>query len=196
MRESYRNYVRHDTPSFRARSPLLLEDRAPLVITALPQGSHRFACRADSALARRLPDDLIAEDYLLTTASTGVIHSQLDLPEDFRRCFASVQASFSPQASMPSAPSMAISKTISAKALGLGARERAMRQARYLRPNPSRLKAATNCLGRRFHFASRSAMTSRMPRSPAEPGDLHQFPGADGAVADFAGRQPKPAAAP
>src|SRR6266576_451886 len=32
MRESYRNYVRHNTPSFRALFALLLEDRAPLVI--------------------------------------------------------------------------------------------------------------------------------------------------------------------
>src|SRR6266704_385346 len=32
MRDSYRNYVRYNTPSFRALFAHLLEDRAPLVI--------------------------------------------------------------------------------------------------------------------------------------------------------------------
>ena len=83
MRESYRNYVRQNTPSFRALFALLLEDRAPLVIHCTA-GKDRtgFAC----ALIQHslgVPDEQIAEDYLLTnrfyrrdpTAS-------FDLPED------------------------------------------------------------------------------------------------------------------
>src|SRR5258706_9570972 len=95
MRESYRNYVRHNTPSFRALFALLLEDRAPLVIHCTA-GKDRtgFAC-ALILHSLGVPDDLIAEDYLLTnrfyrrdpTASS-------DLPEDDRQVLASVQASF------------------------------------------------------------------------------------------------------
>ena len=42
---SYRNYVRHNTPSFRALFAHLLEDRAPLVIHCTA-GKDRtgFAC--------------------------------------------------------------------------------------------------------------------------------------------------------
>src|SRR5260221_6279236 len=95
MRESYRNYVRHDTPSFRALFALLLEDRAPLVIHCTA-GKDRtgFAC-ALILHSLGVPDEQIAEDYLLTnrfyrrdpTASS-------DLPEEVRQVLASVQASF------------------------------------------------------------------------------------------------------
>src|SRR5260370_7898141 len=45
MRESYRNYVRYNTPSFRALFAHLLEDRAPPVIHC-PAAKHppRFPC--------------------------------------------------------------------------------------------------------------------------------------------------------
>ena len=45
MRDSYRNYVRYNTPSFRALFAHLLEDRAPLVIHCTA-GKDRtgFAC--------------------------------------------------------------------------------------------------------------------------------------------------------
>src|SRR5258706_868558 len=95
MRDSYRNYVRQNTPSFRALFAHLLEDRAPLVIHCTA-GKDRtgFAC-ALILHALGVPDQLIAEDYLLTnrfyrrdpTASS-------DLPEEVRQVLARVEASF------------------------------------------------------------------------------------------------------
>ena len=66
MRDSYRNYVRYNTPSFRALFAHLLEDRAPLVIHCTA-GKDRtgFAC-ALILHALGVPDEAIAEDYLLT----------------------------------------------------------------------------------------------------------------------------------
>src|SRR6267378_320256 len=95
MRESYRNYVRHDTPSFRALFALLLEDRAPLVIHCTA-GKDRtgFAC-ALILHALGVADDVIAEDYLLTNhfyrrdPSSGT-----DLPADVRQAIGSVDATF------------------------------------------------------------------------------------------------------
>src|SRR6202051_2067797 len=66
MRESYRNYVRDNTPSFRALFAHLLEDRAPLVIHCTA-GKDRtgFAC-ALILHALGVADEAITEDYLLT----------------------------------------------------------------------------------------------------------------------------------
>ena len=66
MRDSYRSYVQHNTPRFRALFAHLLEDRAPLVIHCTA-GKDRtgFAC-ALILHALGVPDDVIAEDYLLT----------------------------------------------------------------------------------------------------------------------------------
>ena len=66
MRDSYRNYVRQNTPSYRALFAHLLEDRAPLVIHCTA-GKDRtgFAC-ALILHALGVPEDVIAEDYLLT----------------------------------------------------------------------------------------------------------------------------------
>ena len=95
MRESYRNYVRLNTHSFRALFAHLLDDHAPLVIHCTA-GKDRtgFAC-ALVLHALGVPDEFIAEDYLLTnrfyrrdpSAST-------DLPDDVRQAIGSVEASF------------------------------------------------------------------------------------------------------
>ncbi len=95
MRDSYRNYVRQNTPNFRALFAHLLEDRAPLVIHCTA-GKDRtgFAC-ALILHALGVPDQTIAEDYLLTnrfyrrdrTASS-------DLPEEVKQVLARVEASF------------------------------------------------------------------------------------------------------
>jgi len=115
MRDSYRSYVRHNTQSFRALFAHLLEDRAPLVIHCTA-GKDRtgFAC-ALILHALGVPDQTIAEDYLLTnrfyrrdpTASS-------DLPRRSSRCWRGSKHRFSPPRSMPSAPTTAISKIISA----------------------------------------------------------------------------------
>jgi protein-tyrosine phosphatase len=95
MRESYRNYVRLNTHSFRALFAHLLDDHAPLVIHCTA-GKDRtgFAC-ALILHALGVPDEFIADDYLLTnrfyrrdpSAST-------DLPENVRQAIGSVEASF------------------------------------------------------------------------------------------------------
>jgi protein-tyrosine phosphatase len=95
MRESYRNYVRLNTHSFRALFAHLLDDHGPLVIHCTA-GKDRtgFAC-ALVLHALGVPDEFIADDYLLTnrfyrrdpSAST-------DLPENVRQAIGSVEASF------------------------------------------------------------------------------------------------------
>src|ERR1700730_4759917 len=95
MRESYRNYVRHNTHSFRILFAHLVQDDAPLVIHCTA-GKDRtgFAC-ALVLHALGVPDATIAEDYLLTNRfyrrdpSSGT-----DLPEDVRQAIGSVEPSF------------------------------------------------------------------------------------------------------
>ena len=95
MRESYRNYVRRNTHSFRALFAYLLQDHAPLVIHCTA-GKDRtgFACALLLATLG-VPDDVIAEDYLLTNRfyrrdpSSGT-----DLPDDVREAIGSVEASY------------------------------------------------------------------------------------------------------
>src|SRR6202040_4468843 len=62
MRDSYRNYVRYNTPAFRTLFAHLLEDRAPLVIHCTA-GKDRtgFAC-ALILHALGVSDEVIAED--------------------------------------------------------------------------------------------------------------------------------------
>ena len=66
MRDSYRQYVKHNTPRYRALFAHLLEDRAPLVIHCTA-GKDRtgFAC-ALILHALGVSDEMISEDYLLT----------------------------------------------------------------------------------------------------------------------------------
>jgi protein-tyrosine phosphatase len=133
MRDSYRNYVRYNTPSFRALFAHLLEDRAPLVIHCTA-GKDRtgFAC-ALILHALGVPDDLIAEDYLLTNrfyrrdpAASG------DLPDDVRQVLGSVQASFLAAAFDAIRADYGNLASYFCDGLRLGAHERATLEARYL----------------------------------------------------------------
>jgi protein-tyrosine phosphatase len=95
MCDSYRNYVRYSTPSFRALFAHLLEDPAPLVIHCTA-GKDRtgFAC-ALILHALGVPDEVIAEDYLLTNRFYRRDPSaSSDLPDDVSQVLGSVQASF------------------------------------------------------------------------------------------------------
>ena len=189
MRDSYRNYVRYNTPSFRALFAHLLEDRAPLVIHCTA-GKDRtgFAC-ALILHALGVPDEVIAEDYLLTNRFYRRDPSaSSDLPDDVSagardRC----KLPSSPPRSRPSAPITAISKAISATAWASArASARGWRRATW---NPEFLSAQAGrgirpALRRRFHFGvevgddvleCRNRLLNR--------GDLHQFPAADRAVA-------------
>jgi protein-tyrosine phosphatase len=133
MRDSYRNYVRHNTPRFRALFSHLLEDRAPLVIHCTA-GKDRtgFAC-ALILHTLGVPDDVIAEDYLLTnrfyrrdpTASS-------DLPEEVRQVLGSVQAPFLAAAFETIGADYGGLENYLSRGLGLGAAERTALEARYL----------------------------------------------------------------
>jgi protein-tyrosine phosphatase len=133
MRDSYRNYVRHNTPSFRALFAHLLEDRAPLVIHCTA-GKDRtgFAC-ALILNALGVPDELIAEDYLLTNRFyRRDPTSSSDLPDDVRQVLGSVQASFLAAGFEAISAEYGDLESYFSNGLGLGASERAELEARYL----------------------------------------------------------------
>jgi protein-tyrosine phosphatase len=133
MRDSYRNYVRYNTPSFRALFALLLEDRAPLVVHCTA-GKDRtgFAC-ALILHALGVPDDLIAQDYLLTNRFYRRDPSaSSDLPDDVRQVLGSVEASFLAAAFEVISADYGDLEGYFSDGLGLGARERATLEARYL----------------------------------------------------------------
>jgi protein-tyrosine phosphatase len=133
MRDSYRNYVRDNTPNFRALFAHLLEDRAPLVIHCTA-GKDRtgFAC-ALILHALGVPDELIAEDYLLTNRFYRRDHTaSSDLPEEVRRVLARVEASFLAAAFDAIRDDYGDLENYLGDGLGLGDGERARLQARYL----------------------------------------------------------------
>jgi protein-tyrosine phosphatase len=133
MRDSYRHYVAHNTPRFRALFAHLLEDRAPLVIHCTA-GKDRtgFAC-ALILHALGIPDDLIAEDYLLTNRFyRRDPASGTDLPEEVRQVLASVQSSFLAAAFDAIGAEYGDLEGYFSVGLGLDAGERRSLQARYL----------------------------------------------------------------
>jgi protein-tyrosine phosphatase len=133
MRESYRNYVRHNTASLRALFGHLLEDRAPLVIHCTA-GKDRtgFAC-ALILHALGVPDEVIAADYLLTNrfyrrdpgAST-------DFPVEVTQVLGSVEPTFLAAAFETVAEQYGDLETYFAEGLAMGDAERESLRARYL----------------------------------------------------------------
>ena len=66
MRESYRNYVRHNTPRFRQLFVHLVEDHAPLVIHCTAGKDRTGFASALILHTLGVANDVIVEDYLLT----------------------------------------------------------------------------------------------------------------------------------
>jgi protein-tyrosine phosphatase len=133
MRDSYRNYVRQSTPSYRTLFAHLLEDRAPLVIHCTA-GKDRtgFAC-ALILHALGVPDETVAEDYLLTNRFyRRDPAASSDLPEEVRQVLASVETSFLAAAFDAVGAEYGDLETYFSDGLGLGARERAKLEVRYL----------------------------------------------------------------
>jgi protein-tyrosine phosphatase len=121
MRDSYRNYVRHNTPSFRTLFAHLLEDRAPLVIHCTA-GKDRtgFAC-ALILHALGVPDETITQDYLLTNRFYRRDPSaSSDLPEDVRQALDTIRDDYGDLENYLSS------------GLGVGTQQRDKLQARYL----------------------------------------------------------------
>jgi protein-tyrosine phosphatase len=133
MRDSYCNYVRQNTPSFRALFGHLLEDRAPLVIHCTA-GKDRtgFAC-ALILYALGVPDQLIAEDYLLTNRFYRRAPSvSSDLPDDVLQVLGSVHTSFLAAAFGTISADYGDLESYLSDGLGLGAPQRANLEALYL----------------------------------------------------------------
>jgi protein-tyrosine phosphatase len=133
MRDSYRNYVRYNTPSFRALFAHLLEDRAPLVIHCTA-GKDRtgFAC-ALILHALGVPDEVIAEDYLLTNRFyRRDPNASSELPDEVRQVLGSVQSSFLAAAFEAIGADYGDLEAYFSDGLGLDAGQRARLQARYL----------------------------------------------------------------
>ncbi|MCK1336920.1 tyrosine-protein phosphatase [Bradyrhizobium sp. 38] len=133
MRESYRNYVRHNTASFRTLFGYLLEDRAPLVIHCTAGKDRTGFASALILHALGVADEVIAEDYLLTnqhykrdaTAAT-------DLPEDVRNAIGNVDASYLAAAFEAVGKEYGDLETYLRDGLKLGTPERTALKARYL----------------------------------------------------------------
>jgi protein-tyrosine phosphatase len=133
MRECYRSYVRLNTHSFRALFAHLLQDHAPLVIHCTA-GKDRtgFAC-ALVLHALGVPDDAIAEDYLLTNRFyRRDPASGTDLPEDVREAIGSVEASYLTSALEAIHADYGGIEIYLKDGLGLGESERANLKDRYL----------------------------------------------------------------
>ncbi len=133
MCESYRGYVRHNTANFRTLFAHLLEERAPLVIHCTA-GKDRtgFAC-ALILHALGVPDDVIAEDYLLTNRFyRRDPAASPDLPDEVSRTLGSVQTSFLAAAFEAVCADHGDLENYFNDALGFGPQQRQALRSRYL----------------------------------------------------------------
>jgi protein-tyrosine phosphatase len=133
MRDSYRNYVRHNTHSFRMLFGHLLEDRAPLVIHCTAGKDRTGFASALILHALGVPDDVIAEDYLLTNQHyKRDALAAIDLPEDVRNAIGSVEASYLAAAFEAVGKEYGDIETYLRDGLRIGPPEREALRARYL----------------------------------------------------------------
>jgi protein-tyrosine phosphatase len=133
MRDSYRNYVKQNTPRYRSLFAHLLNDPAPLVIHCTA-GKDRtgFAC-ALILHTLGVAEDVIAEDYLLTNRYyRRDPSSSSDLPEEVKQVLGSVDVSFLAAAFDAIRDEYGDLDSYFRNGLGLGAGERAELEARYL----------------------------------------------------------------
>lgn len=134
MRDSYRNYVRHNTACYKALFTHLLDDTAPLVIHCTAGKDRTGFASALILKALGVSDGLIVEDYLLTNrfyrrSDAGV---SSDLPEEVRAVLGSVEASFLLAALDTVRTDYGDLEAYFEAGLGLGSRERAVLDERYL----------------------------------------------------------------
>ena len=133
MRESYRNYVRQNTATYKTLFAHLLGDSAPLVIHCTA-GKDRTGFAAALILkVLGVADEVIVDDYLLTNRFYKRAEpASTELPEVAYAVIGRVEASFL-QASLATvrADYGGLEAYFEA-GLGLGARERAELERRYL----------------------------------------------------------------
>jgi protein-tyrosine phosphatase len=133
MRDSYRSYVRSNTASFRTLFVHLLEDHAPLVIHCSAGKDRTGFASALILHALGVPDELIAEDYLLTNRFYRREPSvSSDLPDQVRQVLGSVETSFLAAAFEAIGAEYGNLECYFTDGLGVGADQRARLQARYL----------------------------------------------------------------
>lgn len=133
MRESYRNYVRHNTASFRSLFGHLLEDRAPLVIHCTAGKDRTGFASALILQALGVADEVIAEDYLLTNRHYRRDASNAsDLPADVLDAIGKVETSYLAAAFEAIGREYGDLETYLRDGLKLGAPERTALKARYL----------------------------------------------------------------
>jgi protein-tyrosine phosphatase len=133
MRESYRNYVRQNTANFRTLFSHLLEDPGPLVIHCTAGKDRTGLASALVLHALGVPDDVIAEDYLLTNRFYRRDPSaSSDLPDEVRQVLGSVQISFLTAAFDTIDAEYGDLEGYLSAGLGLGKVERAALETRYL----------------------------------------------------------------
>jgi protein-tyrosine phosphatase len=134
MRETYRNYVRDNTASYKSLFAHLLGDSAPLVIHCTA-GKDRTGFAAALILkSLGVSDDVIVDDYLLTNqffkrAEAGI---SSDLPDEVRAVLGTVDASFLIAALDTVRSDYGDLEGYFEAGLGLGPRERAALEQRYL----------------------------------------------------------------
>jgi protein-tyrosine phosphatase len=137
IRHSYRNYVSHNTPRFRALFAHLLEDRSPLVIHCTAGKDRTGFAVALILSALGVSDDVIAEDYLLTNRHYRIDAAtarSIDLPDDVKATLLSVDDTFLEAAFETVRSEYGDLAGYFEDGLGVGARERAALAARYLEP--------------------------------------------------------------
>ena len=134
MRDSYRNYVRHNTASYKTLFAHLLDDTAPLVIHCTAGKDRTGFASALILKALGVDDELVVEDYLLTNrfyrrAEAGLSN---ELPDAVRGVLGSVEASFLRASLETVRADYGDLEAYFEAGLGLGPRERATLEQRYL----------------------------------------------------------------
>ncbi|WP_426609207.1 tyrosine-protein phosphatase [Bradyrhizobium sp. McL0616] len=134
MRGSYRNYVSHNTHSFRTLFGHLLEDRAPLVIHCTAGKDRTGFASALILHALGVADDVIAADYLLTNRYyKRDVSSVSELPADVLDAIGSVEASYLDAAFKAVGREYGDIETYLRDGLKLGTAERTALKERYLK---------------------------------------------------------------
>jgi protein-tyrosine phosphatase len=135
MRASYRNYVHHATPCFRTLFTHLLGDDAPLVIHCTA-GKDRTGFAAALILnSLGVSEDLVVDDYLLTNRLYRIdpaTANSIDMPDEVKAVLLSVEASYLAAAFDTIRSEYGDLETYFEDGLGIGARQRATLEARYL----------------------------------------------------------------
>src|SRR5262249_17916887 len=130
----YRGYVTHNTTAYRNLFAHLIEDRAPLVIHCTAGKDRTGFASALILHALGASSGVIDEDYLLTNRyyRRDPAAGSLDLPEEVTAVLGTVDGSFLAAAFEAVRASYGGLDNYLSDGLGVGPRERAELETRYL----------------------------------------------------------------